>query len=627
MERSRIDFLLERVIWLLVLAVLIVGPLTTGLVRPEDFVYVLGLTVTAVGVWILRIWFSPDHRVLFPPICYVVVAFVGYAAWCYTRAPVEYIARQEFLKVMVYGAIFLVFVSNLHRQDATQLVSVGFIVLAMLISFYAAYQFLTRSEQVWNFTRPHGYEGRASGTYINPNHLAGFLEMILPLAVALVMAGRFSILSKVLFGYAALVILVGLGLTVSRAGWGAAGVGMLFLLAVYLAVFSEQWMPAVVTGVVLLLAGVALYAVARKADSQNRLTSLRSSYDVRYRIWPAAVAVWEENVWFGGGPDHFDRRYRKYRPASDQLVGRPGRVHNDYLNTLADWGLVGLGLVGSALLCLGWGMIRSWKYLQRSANELGGSRQSTRAATALGATAGLVAILAHSVYDFNMHIPANALTAVALMALVTTFLRYSTERYWLSGAWWMRILVGLPLVGWLVVMVPWGRQLYDESQDLAAAYRIKEYSPTRLELLKRAFARDEKNPRTAYEIGEHFWKESSDGAEGYEVKAKEAMSWFERARQLDPFDPGPLIRYGMCLDWLDRKGEALDYFQRALALDPNGFNTVAHMGWHFFQLENYVEAKKWFEKSVALYWHENPLSYSYLKIIEKKLAERAPAKP
>lgn len=628
MERSRIDVLLERLIGLLVLAVLLVGPLATGLVRSQDFVWVIGLTASAVGLWILRIWISPEHRVLFPPICYAVLAFVGYAAWRYTQAPIEYIARQELLRILVYAGIFFVFLNNLHRQDATQRVSIALLVLAMLISFYAVYQFLTRSEYVWNFVRPHGYEGRASGTYINPNHLAGFLEMILPIGVALVLAGRFNVLSKVLLGYASLVVLVGLGLTISRAGWGAAGVGILFLLGLYLVAYTENWMPALLAACCLGGLGIALFLVARKADAgQNRLTELRSTYDVRYRIWPAAVMVWEENFWFGGGPDHFDDRYRKYRAASDQLVGRPGKAHNDYLNALADWGVVGVGLISTALLCLVWGVVRSWKYLQRSTNELGSARQSTRAAIALGTSAGLVAILAHSVYDFNMHIPANAITAITLMAILTGFIRYSTERYWVSGVAWMRILVSLPFVAGLAYLGPQGWRLYRESEQLAAAAAIKVMSPERLNHLKAAFGVDDRNAKTAYAIGEHFWKESSDGGDGYEEKAKEALGWFERAQALNPLDPGPLIRIGMCLDWLERKTEALPYFEKALALDPNGFNTVGHMGWHYFQVENYVEAKKWFDKSVGLYWHENPLAFTYLKLIEKKLADKAPVKP
>ncbi len=338
------------------------------------------------------------------------------------------------------------------------------------------------------------------------------------------------------------------------------------------------------------------------------------------------MAIWKEHPWVGGGPDHFDHLFRKHREASDQLAGRPSRAHNDYLNTLADWGVIGLGLITAALGCLAWGFVRGWKYLQRTSNDMGGSRQSTRAALALGAASGLVAILAHSMVDFNMHIPANAITAITLMAMLTSFLRFSTERYWVTGAWWMRLIVSLPLLAWLAYVSQQALRLTHESRELAAAAAIKVYDQVRLDHLKKAFEIDDRNARTASDIGETYWQEASEGATGYEAAAKQAMEWFQRAMQLNPFDPSPLVRYGMCLDWLDRHDEAKPYFEKALAIDPNGFSTVGHMGWHLFQVGQYEEARKWLEKSQGLYPAENPLAYTYLKLIEKKIGPPKPAK-
>ena len=628
MERSKIDSFLERLIWFLVIALLIIGPLSTGLVRPQDFVLAEWLTLGAVGVWILRIWSNFQYRVLCPPVCYLVVAFVGYALWRYTQAPIEYVARQELSRVMVYAAIFFLIVNNLQRQEATQWVSMVLIFLAMAICFYAVYQFLTKSEKVWSFTRPPGYEGRASGTYINPNHLAGFLEMVLPLALALTLAGRFSVLAKVLIGYAGLAILAGLALTISRGGWVAAVVGIGFLFVFILFQLKGSWLPAIVGAAFLACAALGLYAVAKQADARhNRLSEVRRIYDVRFKLWPAAVSVWKDHLWLGGGPDHFDYYFRKYREPSDQLVGRPGRAHNDYLNTLADWGIVGTTLIASAFGLVAWGFIRGWKYLQRSGNDIGGNRQSTRAAIAVGSAAGLVAILAHSCIDFNMHIPANAITAVSLMAILTGYLRFSTERYWWSSAVWVRLLFTLPWIAWSVFMSQHALQLTREARELAAVDAIKVEDANRLEHLRKAFGVDDRNFKTAYDIGMHFWREAGEGASGYEEVSKQAIEWFARASALNPLDPNSLIQYGMCLDWLDRFPEAKPYFEKALALDPNGFNTVGHMGWHYFQTGEYLEAKKWFEKSQGLYWQTNPLAYTYLKIIERKLAEPKPASP
>lgn len=623
-ERSALDFMLERLIWLLAFAAIAVGPLATGLVRPQDFAYVVWLTLGATGVWALRIVCCQEHRVFWPPISFGVTAFMAYAAWCYSEAPVEYVARQELLRVLVYGALFLVFVANLHRQEAGQLVAFGLIFIAMGISLYALYQFLTKSEMVWWFTRPAGYYGRASGTYINPNHLAGFLEMVLPMGIALTLAGRYSMLMKVLLGYATLVILAGLVLTISRGGWIAATIGCGFLFVFWLLQTREYWLPTLSVGLGLAVAAGVAFSFARQADvRQNRLSEVRVFNDVRYLVWPAAISIWKEHPWTGGGPAHFDLRFPKYRAASDQLSGRPERTHNDYLNTLADWGVIGLGLIATCLTALAWGFVKGWRYLQRSSTDLKGSKLSNRAAVVLGAASGLVAISIHSLCDFNMHIPANALVAVSLMGLVSGSLRYATDRYWVRSTLLSRGVITLLLLAWCIYITPQAIRLTHESRELAKVAAIKVADQPRLNHLIKAFEIENRNAKTAFEIGDHYWRTSSEGVSDYQALAKEAIAWFETASRLNPLDPTALIRHGMCLDWLDKPNDARPLFERALELDPNGFNTVAHMGWHLFQIGQYAEARKWFEKSQSLYATKNPMAKLYLDRIDQKLSKEA----
>ena len=89
---------------------------------------------------------------------------------------------------------------------------------------------LTHSDAVWHLTKPSQYGNRATGTYFCPNHLAGFLEMVLPLGLAYLFAGRLNATFKVFLGYACLVISVGIGLTLSRGGVLATGVSVLVFL-------------------------------------------------------------------------------------------------------------------------------------------------------------------------------------------------------------------------------------------------------------------------------------------------------------------------------------------------------------------------------------------------------------
>jgi hypothetical protein len=55
--------------------------------------------------------------------------------------------------------------------------------------------------------------------------------------------------------------------------------------------------------------------------------------------------------------------------------------------------------------------------------------------------------------------------------------------------------------------------------------------------------------------------------------------------------------------------------------DPNNYYVLAHQGWHFVQVRDYRAAKRWFERSIKINWRDNPIAYSYLSIIERKLKE------
>jgi hypothetical protein len=110
-----------------------------------------------------------------------------------------------------------------------------------------------------------------------------------------------------------------------------------------------------------------------------------------------------------------------------------------------EYGTTGGIIVGVALLTLGWSVLRTWKYVRRS-NEIS-TRTSNRSAVVLGCSIGLLAIVLHSVTDFNMHIPGNAVVAVTLMAIVISHMRFATERFWFNPGIIGRLLVTTIIFG------------------------------------------------------------------------------------------------------------------------------------------------------------------------------------
>jgi len=620
MSRRDWDNLCERGILGLVLAILVAGPLAFGGVGTVPFLIIQGLTLGVMALWGLRLWIHPSPRLLFPPICWAVLAFAAYAIGRYCTADIEYVARQELAKVLVYTFLFFAVLNNLHRRESVQIVTFTLLGLGMVIAGYAVYQFLSGSDRVWHLFKP--YKNRGTGTYVNPNHLGGFLEMLLPLALTTALLARFKPLTRILAGYAGLVIFSGLGVTVSRGAWVATAFGLLLLC--FALMFYRQYRLPVILVVTIAFSGAALFVYESPA-TQLRLRQITSSHtgnvddDMRFSLWQPAVQVWRENPWWGAGPAHYDYRFRTYRPILVQR--RPDRVHNDYLNTLADWGLVGFGLVTTAWGLLAFTLYRSWPYVRGSSTQLGDKKSSTKFSFVLGASIGLTSLLLHSFIDFNWHIPANAVLAVTLMALLSAFTRFATESYWVRVGWVLRILGSVVLVAGAVWLGAEGWRKYRENGWLRQAERASLYSPEQVALLKNAYAVEPRNFETTYAIGEGLRMQSAEGGRNYRELAQEALGFFHLGIRLNPWDGYQYLRYGACLDWLDRRAEADPYFLRAEELDPNGNYTMAQIGIRYVQLGEYAAARPWLERALRL--DHNALAINYLKICEARLLEAA----
>src|SRR5678815_3765179 len=134
MDRERIDIWCENAILGLVLLILIFTPLAIGAVRSQDFVVVQWMCVAILALWLARFFINPKHRLLWIPLSWAVVAFVLYAVGRYLTADVEFLARQEMIRVLVYATIFFAVVNNMHRQETTQILGLALIALAMLLS-------------------------------------------------------------------------------------------------------------------------------------------------------------------------------------------------------------------------------------------------------------------------------------------------------------------------------------------------------------------------------------------------------------------------------------------------------------------------------------------------------------
>jgi O-antigen ligase len=632
MDREVLDRWCERGILGSVLALLIFTPLAFG-GRGQDpahvwfdfiilnpFLVPQLMAVLVLVLWIVRLWLIPRPRLLWPPICWAVAAFTLYVMARYLTSPIEYVARQEFIMILVYAILFYAVICNLHRQESIQIITFSLLALAMVISSVAVYQFVTNSDRVWHVFKP--YAMRASGTYISPNHLGGFLEMLLPLALAYTVIGRIKPVTRVALGYVALVILAGIAVTVSRGAWFSTALALLMFF-VLLFFHRTYRLPSFVFLFLFLAAGGFFFpkTFTFQMGIKRLVRNGKIDDDLRFDLWRPTFKVWHENPWFGGGPNHFNYRFRKYRPEIIQL--QPDRAHNDLLNTLADFGIVGVVLVLGTFILLAIGVLRTWRYVRAGPKDIGGKTTSNKYAVVIGASLGLCAILFHSMVDFNLHIPANALIAVTLMAILSSHLRFATDNYWIGLGTPLKTIATVLMLSGLTYLGTQGYRNANEQRWLARAQQYSHYSNSQIACLERAAKAEPKNEETALSIATAYQIQSSEGGENYRDLAQKAIEWFNRAMALNPIDAKPNLGLGYCFDWTSNYEKAQEYFDKGETLDPNNYYNLTLIGRHYVEIHDYAAARPYFERSARLQWKANQTADNYLEISTRKMLETA----
>ena len=218
MVRDALDRWCERGILGLVLAMLVFGPLALGAVRELSFTVIAGLTVGSAALWGARLWLEPRPQLLWPPLCWVVLAFAAYAIARYFTADIEYVARQELFRVLVYAFLFFAILNNLRRQEFAQIDQLHADLSGDGDLFLRG---LSVRDQLGPCLalRSNPTRIRVRAPTFARTTWAVFLKCSCRLGLAYSLTGRIKAADENSFGYAGLVILAGIAVTVSRGSW------------------------------------------------------------------------------------------------------------------------------------------------------------------------------------------------------------------------------------------------------------------------------------------------------------------------------------------------------------------------------------------------------------------------
>jgi O-antigen ligase len=268
---------------------------------------------------------------------------------------------------------------------------------------------------------------RARGPFVDPDHFAGYLAMIFPLALSGALFPSFltprnaSREFQIACGFSAFVLFTAVLLSASRTGWLGLALGACLVSALVLASADEYAVLNLhasrsrVVGISLLglaaLLAVALLFVGAsgRAEAELRLRDTLAGgpegWD-RLQAWRGGIALILDFPLFGVGLGNWPEVFTHYQPPpwSERYFSQ---AHNDYVQLLAETGLVGLLLVG-------WFFVRIGRSLARRGVWL-----SPQVLPVFAAVVSGIAVMAVSeALDFDLRIPANALLFAVLLGLL-----------------------------------------------------------------------------------------------------------------------------------------------------------------------------------------------------------------
>lgn len=310
------------------------------------------------------------------------------------------------------------------------------IVYGLALSVFALMQYFTWDGRIY-WLRPTPWSV-AFGPFVNRNHYAGYMEMLAPLPLALILARGVRKESWGFYGFAAAIMGLSIFVSLSRGGMVGLMAGAAFVIVMsarlgkrrerarlndesrderrIIAERSSSGLKR--TGAALACAIVIAIGIfwigaeglvnraAQSIDQMKSSADEKASLFYRQEIWKDTLKLFRARPVLGVGLGAYETVFPIYARHDGLFV--VNYAHNDYLQVLSDGGIAGLGLALLFVVLLFRAIARGLK-----------SPDPLLAGLALGCGAGVFSLLVHSMFDFNLQIPSNALLFLFLSAVLS----------------------------------------------------------------------------------------------------------------------------------------------------------------------------------------------------------------
>jgi O-antigen ligase len=384
---------------------LMFGPLAFGAVEPWS-IYILETGAALLTLlWLGKQWLDGELTVQWNPLFLPMAAFGALILLQIVLGATAY--RHDTISgALLYCAYamlcFLAGQTLLRSSQARQIAAIV-AVYGIAIAIFALLQGVSPNGKLYWLRRPT-MGGAIYGPYVNHNHYAGLMELLMPVPLVLSLTRLAGDRERIAAGIAAAIMAVTVFLSGSRGGMIAISIELVLFAVLGLrqgvALFRNKHGKWVAAGIAAFAFVLVIWLGGRELTS--RVSSIATethtelSGGMRISIDRDTFRMFRNKPVLGWGLGTFPTVYPKFRSFYTNFF--VNEAHNDYLQLLSEMGLLGFGTMV-------WFVIVLYRHALR---KIGNWMSDVTGAVTLACTLGVTGILVHSLLDFNLQVPANA---------------------------------------------------------------------------------------------------------------------------------------------------------------------------------------------------------------------------
>jgi O-antigen ligase len=423
---------LDKAIAAGLLIALVFTTLAHGAVEPWSIAVFELILIVLMLLWGIKAIVDRGLRIMipaavFPMVALLVLGMVQSAAfsdrtgqWSSLSMDVE--ATRDVVTVLFFLIVAFIMAANFFvtRERLFLLANVLTVFGAVLAAFTLVQHFTWDRRFYWLRSTSE----MAFGPFVNHNHFAGYMELLIPVPLALIVTVVGGQL-RLIYGFAAALMGTATIISGSRGGMLSLAAALALIAALSRRFTTRTAMDAgavsagrriwhrfgpitvialtIIIGVVWIGATPVFERIGLTVDELVRSGTPDVS---RASMWRDTITMIRNHPLVGVGLGAYETVYPAY--AASMNHAEVDYAHNDYLQILSDGGVVG-GIIAL------WFLVLIFRAISRGAK----SHDPLLAGLALASAAGIFAILVHSLSDSNLQIPSHALLFLVLSAVAS----------------------------------------------------------------------------------------------------------------------------------------------------------------------------------------------------------------